>query len=156
MTLFPEAVALACGISKDAAETWERLAQVRAAVLVALEQARAAKFIGGGLEAKVHLHAGPEAAGLQKLLEEKQSVLPALFIVSQVVIHPSAIAASIPAETLPGLTIKIERADGAKCERCWNYSKRVGENPRYPTVCERCSEALAEIESDGSANVAAT
>src|SRR6202521_3378664 len=156
MAEFPEAAALACGIAKDAAEKWERLSQVRAAVLVALEQARAAKFIGGGLEAKVHLHAGPEAAGLQKLLEEKQSVLPALFIVSQVVIHPSAIAASIPAETLPGLTIKIERADGAKCERCWNYSKRVGENPRYPTVCERCSEALAEIESDGSANVAAT
>jgi isoleucyl-tRNA synthetase len=147
MTLFPEAVALACGIAKDAAEKWERLAQVRSAVLVGLEQARAAKIIGGGLEAKVHLHAGPEAAGLQKLLEEKQSVLPALFIVSQVVIHPSAIAASIPAETLPGLTIKIERADGAKCERCWNYSKHVGENSRYPTVCERCTEALAEIES---------
>src|SRR5258706_1556111 len=156
MTLFPEAVALACGIAKDAAEKWERLAQVRAAVLVAIEHARAAKFIGGGLEAKVHLHAGPEAPGLQKLLEEKQSVLPALFIVSQVVIQPSAIAASIPAETLPGLTIKIERADGAKCERCWNYSKRVGENTRYPTACERCSEALAEIETDGSANVAAT
>src|SRR6202030_1344959 len=147
MTLFPEAVALACGIAKDAAEKWERLAQVRSAVLVALEQARAAKIIGGGLEAKVHLHAGPEAVGLQKLLEEKLSVLPALFIVSQVVIHPSAIAASIPAETLPGLTIKIERADGAKCERCWNYSKHVGENSRYPTVCERCTEALAEIES---------
>jgi isoleucyl-tRNA synthetase len=147
MTLFPEAVALACGIAEDAAEKWGRLAQVRSAVLVALEQARAAKIIGGGLEAKVHLHAGPEAAGLQKLLEEKQSVLPALFIVSQVVVHPSAIAASVPAETLPGLTIKIERADGAKCERCWNYSKHVGENSRYPTVCERCTEALAEIES---------
>ena len=147
MTLFPEAVALAGGIAKDAAEKWERLAQVRSAVLVALEQARAAKIIGGGLEAKVHLHAGPEAAGFKKLLEEKQSVLPALLIVSQVVIHPSAIAASVPAETLPALTIKIERADGAKCERCWNYSKRVGENSRYPTVCERCIEALAEIES---------
>jgi isoleucyl-tRNA synthetase len=48
---------------------------------------------------------------------------------------------------LPGLTIKIERADGAKCVRCWNYSKHVGENSRYPTVCERCTEALAEIES---------
>jgi isoleucyl-tRNA synthetase len=146
MTLFPEADALADGIAKDAAENWERLAQVRSAVLVALEQARAAKIIGGGLEAKVHLHAGPEAAGLQKLLEEKQSLLPALFIVSQVVIHPSAIPAFISAETLPGLTLKIERADGAKCERCWNYSKHVGENSRYPTVCERCTEALAEIE----------
>jgi isoleucyl-tRNA synthetase len=147
MTLFPEANALACGIAKDAAGEWERLAQVRSAVLVALEQARAAKTIGGGLEAKVHLHAGPEAAGLQKLLEEKQSLLPALFIVSQVVIAPSAIAASAPAESLPGLTIKIDRADGAKCERCWNYSTHVGENNRYPKVCERCTEALAEIES---------
>src|SRR3989454_1825376 len=87
MALFPEADSLACGIAKDAAEKWERLAQVRSAVLVALEQARAAKIIGGGLEAKVHLHAGPEAAGFEKLLEEKQSVLPALFIVSQVMIH---------------------------------------------------------------------
>src|SRR5437667_2899133 len=147
MTLFPEAEALACGIARDTAENWERLAQVRSAVLVALEQARAAKIIGGGLEAKVHLHARPEAAGLQKLLEEKQLLLPALFIVSQVEVKPSAIAASIPAETLPGLTIKIERADGAKCERCWNYSKRVGENSRHPTVCQRWTEALAEIES---------
>jgi isoleucyl-tRNA synthetase len=156
MTLFPEAESLACGIAKDAAEKWERLAQVRSAVLVALEQARAAKIIGGGLEAKVQLRAGPEAPGLQKLLEEKLPILPALFIVSQVRVAPSAIAASIPAETLPGLTIKIERADGAKCERCWNYSTRVGENNRYPTVCERCTEALAEIESGGSASVAVT
>jgi len=80
------------------------------------------------------------------VLEEKQPLLPALFIVSQVLVAPSAIAASVPAETLPGLAIKIERADGAKCERCWNYSTHVGENNRYPTVCERCTEALAEIE----------
>jgi isoleucyl-tRNA synthetase len=154
MALFPEAESLACGIAKDAAEKWERLAQVRAAVLVALEQARAAKIIGGGLEAKVHLHAGSEAAGLQKLLEEKQSLLPALFIVSQVAIGPSAIVASVPAETLPGLTIKIDRADGKKCDRCWNFSTHVGENVRYPTVCERCTEALAEIEAAGTATVA--
>jgi isoleucyl-tRNA synthetase len=50
-------------------------------------------------------------------------------------------------ELLPGLQVKIERADGKKCERCWNYSTHVGENARYPTVCERCTKALAEIES---------
>ncbi len=154
MTLFPEAATLACGIAKDAAEKWERLAQVRSAVLVALEQARAAKIIGGGLEAKVLLHFDPHGAALQKLLEKEQSLLPALFIVSQVEVHSSAIPASVPAETLPGLTIKIDRADGAKCERCWNYSTRVGENSRYPKVCERCSEALAEIE--GSIGQAST
>jgi isoleucyl-tRNA synthetase len=156
VSLFPESQVLACGLDKDAFEKWARLAQVRSAVLVALEQARAAKIIGGGLEAKVYLHAGPKAEGLQKLLEEKKSVLPALFIVSQVEVTPSAIPASIQAESIPELSMKIEHAEGAKCERCWNYSTHVGENPRYPTVCERCIEALAEIERDGSSSAAVT
>jgi isoleucyl-tRNA synthetase len=144
---FAEADSLASAISKEAAEQWSRLAQVRSAVLVALEQARAAKAIGKALEAKVKLHAGGEAAGLQKLLQERRGVLPALFIVSQVEIEPAAPDGAAQSELLPGLDIKIERADGAKCERCWNYSIHVGENPRYPTVCERCTAALAEIES---------
>jgi isoleucyl-tRNA synthetase len=155
MALFPEMEALACGISKDAAEKWDRLAQVRAAVLVALEQARAAKTIGGGLEAKVRLHLAGEAESLQKLLEEKQSLLPTLFIVSQVAIDTADGTGFVQCETLPGLAIKIERADGKKCERCWNFSARVGGTAWYPTVCERCSEALAEIERDSSAGKAA-
>src|SRR5437870_6427101 len=118
MALFPEADSLACGIAGDAAEKWARLAQVRSAVLVALEQARAAKTIGGGLEAKVRLHAAAEAADLQKLLEEKQSVLPALFIDSRVSLEPRSLAASVPSETLPGLELRIERAHGRQCERC--------------------------------------
>src|SRR5205814_10228125 len=105
---------------------------------------------------KVPRRAGPQAAGLQRLLEDKQAVLPALFSVSPVAVQPSAIAGSIPAEAFPGRAIRIERADGSKCERCWNYSGRVGENSRYPTVCERCSEALAEIEgSPGQASSSA-
>ena len=75
---------------------------------------------------------------------------------SQVVVDPAEGNGLLPSETLPGLAVKIERADGKKCERCWNYSTHVGENGRYPTVCERCSEALAEIESDTPAGVAAT
>jgi len=148
---FADADSLASGISREAAEQWARLAQVRSAVLVALEQARATKAIGGGLEAKVKLHASSEAPGLQKLLQERRDVLPALFIVSQVEVEPAAPAGTVKSDLLPGLAIKIERADGAKCERCWNYSTHVGENPRYPTVCERCTEALAEIESQTAA-----
>ena len=156
ITVFPAVTDLACNIAKDAAEKWARLAQVRSAVLSALEQARAAKTIGGGLEAKVRLHAPPETVGLQNLLKEKVSGLPALFIVSQVLIDEGPAPGSAPSELLPGLSIAIERADGKKCDRCWNYSIYVGENSRYPTVCERCTEALAEIESNGSVNVAVT
>jgi len=75
MTLFPEGGRACLGIAKDAREVGG-LAQVRAAVLVALEQARARSSSAAASKRKVHLHAGPEAAGLQKLLEEKQSVLP--------------------------------------------------------------------------------
>ncbi|MGH7839064.1 MAG: zinc finger domain-containing protein, partial [Candidatus Binataceae bacterium] len=41
-----------------------------------------------------------------------------------------------------------------KCERCWNYSLHVGESAEYPTICERCLAALAEIERDSQAGSA--
>ena len=43
--------------------------------------------------------------------------------------------------------VEVKKADGAKCERCWNYSTRVGEDKTYPTVCERCSAVLKELEA---------
>jgi isoleucyl-tRNA synthetase len=117
---------------------------VRSAVLVKLEEARNAKAIGGSLEAKVSLHS--RVPKLQSTLKAYAQQLPALFIVSQVEV--------LDAPPVPGpggessdLSILIGKADGKKCERCWNYSVHVGENPRYTTICERCSEALAEIES---------
>jgi isoleucyl-tRNA synthetase len=47
------------------------------------------------------------------------------------------------------VTVSVAKADGQKCERCWNYSTHVGENKNYPTVCERCSAALREIDGGG-------
>jgi isoleucyl-tRNA synthetase len=44
--------------------------------------------------------------------------------------------------------VKVVQAQGEKCERCWNYSTKVGESARYPTVCERCIVALEEIETE--------
>jgi isoleucyl-tRNA synthetase len=41
--------------------------------------------------------------------------------------------------------VEVKKADGLKCERCWNYSTRVGEDKNYPTVCERCSAVLREL-----------
>jgi isoleucyl-tRNA synthetase len=49
------------------------------------------------------------------------------------------------------IVVNVTRAAGEKCERCWNYSTRVGESERYPTACERCVEALREIEREEAA-----
>jgi isoleucyl-tRNA synthetase len=128
---------------------WMHLRQTRTEVLKALEQARAEKRISGSLEARVVLFADNT---LRELLEQYAAWLPGLFIVSQVEFAPeipdSAPADAVRCEDLPQLAIAVLRAVGEKCERCWNYSPRVGESAAYPSVCERCVAALAEIESD--------
>ena len=39
--------------------------------------------------------------------------------------------------------VSVEHAPGAKCERCWTWSKGVGTLAVHPGVCERCAEVLA-------------
>jgi len=120
---------------------WERIFEVRDVVLRALEEARVAKVIGSGLEARVELFATAET---YKLLEGYRDELRYIFIVSQV-----ELLRAEAEQAADSVSVKIERADGEKCERCWNYSARVGESARYPTACERCVAALAEIEREG-------
>jgi isoleucyl-tRNA synthetase len=38
--------------------------------------------------------------------------------------------------------VDVTRADGNKCERCWNYRAAVGTFADHPTLCERCVEAI--------------
>jgi isoleucyl-tRNA synthetase len=147
MALFPHESELRTGITPGKVETWELLGRVRSEVLKALEMARnEKKLINSGLEAKVLLNADLQ---LKAKLTHYLPVLPSLFIVSQVQLI-NAGEGEFKAETVPSLEVTVQRADGKKCERCWNYSVHVGENPRYPTICERCSEAIAEIENNAS------
>ena len=43
----------------------------------------------------------------------------------------------------PELAIGVVKADGQKCDRCWNYSTHVGESIEHPLICERCVSAIA-------------
>jgi isoleucyl-tRNA synthetase len=144
MALFPQEAELRTGIAAGKIDTWELLGRVRGEVLKALEVARnEKKLINSGLEAKVLLNADLE---LKAKLKNCLTQLPGLFIVSQVELI-NAGAGEFKSESVPSLEVTVQRAEGKKCERCWNYSTRVGENARYPTICERCSEAIAEIEA---------
>jgi isoleucyl-tRNA synthetase len=117
---------------------WNRLFVLRDEVLRALEEARIAKQIGSSLEAKVILVAGKED---REFLSKYAGELRYLFIVSQVEITDAEGKA---------VKITVAPADGQKCERCWNYSTRVGEFEKYPTVCERCVSALDELERESA------
>jgi isoleucyl-tRNA synthetase len=143
LTLFP---AVADVLGADAAERdeqqdkdWATLRSVRDEVLKALEEARNQKLIGTGLEAEVTL---TTADPVYALLKRNEGQLRYLFIVSAVSLVQGSGNGSGS-----GVHVEVKKADGIKCERCWNYSTHVGEDKNYPTVCERCSAVLKEIET---------
>jgi isoleucyl-tRNA synthetase len=115
---------------------WIQLRRVRESVLKALEEARAQGVIGTGLAAKVMLTA---ADPLYSVLKQHAGQLRYLFIVSAVTLTQAA------GNGTGSVHVEVKKADGVKCERCWNYSTHVGEDQAYPTVCERCSAVLKEI-----------
>ena len=65
------------------------------------------------------------------LLEEARAELPALFIVSKVVLEKGP------------LSVEVARAPGVKCERCWIFQEDVGKDPKHPTICAKCAGALS-------------
>ncbi len=130
----PEPGELTAGLADEHTQlsaNWDRLMEVRDAVLKSLEAARNEKLIGAPLEARVVLSAGPE---LYPLLEEYRAELPGLFITSQVELRQGE-----------ALAAAIERAGGVKCERCWKYTSDVGSDAALATVCAPCAAAVHEI-----------
>ena len=108
-------------------EKWEKIVSLKEEVAKKLEEARAEKIIGHSLNAKVILSAEAEE---YNFLKEIENELVIVFIVSDL-------------EIVNGKKdIKIEVAQGEKCERCWMYSTTVGEDKENPTICHRCSENL--------------
>ena len=148
MALFPKREELVANVAPDKKRNWESLLDVREQALKKLEEARNSKLINSALEARLEMRASGKTLDL---LRSYASWLPQLLIVSQVSVasangkSPASSAANAVDE------IEVRHADGKKCERCWNYSTHVGENQTYPTVCERCTAALAEIERSGNA-----
>jgi isoleucyl-tRNA synthetase len=137
LALFPRPEDLAPTDAAKLLSEWAQLLAVRSDVLKSLEETRKEKRIGKALEAKVRLDV---PAALEELLRKYQSSLKELFNVSQVELATAANtngSSVVPVTTLP--------ADGTKCERCWNYSVHVGEDQRWPTVCDRCVAALEAI-----------
>ncbi|MBI5506601.1 MAG: isoleucine--tRNA ligase [Deltaproteobacteria bacterium] len=110
---------------------WTRLWEIRQVVTKALEEWRRDGRIGHSLEARVRLQAGAADAAVLAALGE--SALCEVFIVSQVEL------ASGEGE----LTVTVEKARGAKCGRCWNFSEAVGSHADHPELCERCHPVVA-------------
>jgi len=134
-------------VDKPLETKWQKLMNLREVVLKMLEEKRSSGIIGSSLEAKILIYV--ESDEFYSSLEQYNEVLPSLFIVSQVSLKkgkPSSGAAMD--EKMPGVSVIVEKADGKKCSRCWNFSITVGENKNYPDACQRCQEILKPVKGE--------
>ncbi|MCB2169374.1 MAG: isoleucine--tRNA ligase [Deltaproteobacteria bacterium] len=131
-------------IDETLAEKWGQILVIRGEVTKALEKARVDKLIGHPLDAAVTLVAAGKA---YDVLQEYRHQLGHIFIVSQAVLADAgtSLADAYRSEEIEGLQIKVARADGDKCDRCWIHDPTVGEDNEHPSVCLRCRTHLAEI-----------
>jgi isoleucyl-tRNA synthetase len=120
-------------------EKWNKLMKLRDDVNRALEVARNEKVIGKSLEAKVIIGNNDNFKPAEFL--QQFSDLEQLFITSQV-----EVASNVEGGTAYQYgDIRIEHAEGEKCERCWNYSTELGSVGELDHLCPRCQEVVKTL-----------
>jgi isoleucyl-tRNA synthetase len=125
-------------LDEPLAARWDMVRRARRAVTAALEVQRTAKVIGASLEAAPVVHVEDPA-----MLAALKSVdFADLCITSGLVLSGDpAPQEAFRLPEVPGVGVVFERAEGAKCERCWKILPDVGTH-RHPGTCARCDAAL--------------
>ncbi len=118
---------------------WNKIQEVRSIVTGAMEVKRAEKVIGSSLAAS------PKVYIYDKELEEliRSVNFADICITSDIeIIGEAAPQEAFTAEGFDTVAVMVETAAGDKCDRCWKFTKEVGENKDHPTICKRCAEAI--------------
>ncbi len=128
-------------------EEWDLLWKIRGEVTKALELARKEKRIGLALDAKVLIRP-PE--DMSNFLREHRDLLKEITIVSQLDLAEDLDMGDDlvwQSDEIEGFAVKVIRALGKKCARCWTWSEDVGNDPAWPDVCGRCARVLRTLET---------
>jgi isoleucyl-tRNA synthetase len=116
-----------------------------------IQKNEASRAIGSSLEAEVQLVIDEidSTALLRKTIERLgKSAHPEVDnLADWLLVSTLRLGGAAPAEVLAeategGITVRIARAAGEKCERCWHYETDIGQHPAHPTVCGRCVAVL--------------
>ncbi|WP_415362907.1 Isoleucyl-tRNA synthetase [Mammaliicoccus lentus] len=120
-------------------EKWSQFMKLRDDVNRALEVARNEKVIGKSLEAHITLSNSSEFDTVDFL--SKFNDLNQLFIVSKV----DVIDELTEGTEYELVKVKVDHAEGEKCQRCWNYSDKLGSVNGLDHLCPRCQSVVATL-----------
>jgi len=105
--------------------------------------------IGSSLEAQVQLELGKAGGSLAEALalvaaspHAEVDNLADWLLVSSLRLGGAPPAAVLAEASDEAFTLRIARAVGEKCERCWHYETDIGQHAAHPTVCGRCVAVL--------------
>ena len=129
------------------AAKWKRVREMRRVVTGALEIKRRDKTIGSSLEAAPTLFVSDQ---------EDLNIIKGLDLAEVTITSAVAVDTTVPPESafrledVPGIAVGFGLAKGKKCGRCWMILPDVGDNPKTPDLCGRCSQAV-EIWQEANA-----
>jgi isoleucyl-tRNA synthetase len=132
-------------------EPLERILALRAQVNRLLETSRGRGELGASLEAQVQLELGegeaaqalrPALAMLTASAHPGVDNLADWLLVSALRIGGASPADPLAASSEGGVTVRIARAEGEKCERCWHVETDIGAHAGHPSLCGRCVAVL--------------
>jgi isoleucyl-tRNA synthetase len=129
-------------LDADGEARWATVLSMRDVVMKALEDERGRGLIGSPLEARVTLLV--RDAKLRHWCEAHRALLAEALVVSGVEVQADGTEASgashDPAAEL--VAVRVERAPGQKCGRCWKHLTSVGQDASHPSLCERCARVV--------------
>jgi len=129
----------------------ERILELRSLVNRQLESCRSSGQLGASLEAQVQLEleAGSTTSTAEALGWLAGSSHPSVDNLADWLLVSGLEEGGIaPAELLAeasenGITVRIAKAEGQKCERCWHYETDIGQHSAHPSLCGRCVAVLS-------------
>ncbi len=132
--------------SADQQRLWDTLKTMRSAILKATEELREKDIIKRSLDARVTLFIDPTTpfandissffARLSKQGETPENFFKDFAILSQFLLAQSK--EGLATSSMPGLLLKVEKAYGVKCPRCWQWTESKNEHG----LCDRCKELV--------------
>lgn len=132
-------------IDDELEEKWNKLANLRKEVNKKIEEKRQKGEIGLALDARVMLNIQNEKFDFVKTYSDWD--LSDIFLVSQIEFTDEKLEET----EIEGVTVKIVRALGKKCQRCWKYSEDMGDEA-FGQVTKRDAEVLRLMKENGELN----
>jgi isoleucyl-tRNA synthetase len=118
---------------KNVDEQLQDLIELVPVVAKNLEELRTKGQIGSSFDAQINILT--KVQDRYTFLQSFKVELCEIFKVSQVKV-------TLDKNNSLDLAVQVEKAEGAKCLRCWNYSVEVGKNQEHPLICGNCIKAI--------------